>query len=86
MNKKKLFIVEFGEPQNAYSTELSVYVIAQDYNEAANKATLYADNKRNEEDKVKNLFTDDGSLTNFAKTERKPLQVKAVKFAGDVIW
>lgn len=84
---KNLFIVEFGEPQvtlNSFSLmpEPAVFVIANDYNDAVNKALEYVRNKENNE--PKKVLNDDGSLNNNL-LNKKDFKVKAVKFAGEVI-
>ena len=88
MNNNKLFIVEFGEPQVGLSSflfipEPAVYVIAKDYNDAATKALLYVEDKQKNE--PKKIFGEDGSLNNDI-LNKKEFKVKAVKFAGEVIW
>lgn len=84
---KKLFIVEFGEPQVSLSPfsfvpEPAVFVIAEDYNDAVNKALNYVKTKESSE--PKKIFTEDGSLNNNILS-KKEYKVKAVKFAGEVI-
>ena len=84
---RKLFIVEFGEPHVGMSFSLapepSVFVVAKDYNEAAAKALEHIKNKVNNE--PKSIFTEDGSLRNDL-LNKKELNVKAVRYAGEVIW
>lgn len=89
MENKKLFIVEFGtnrrQPRRFFGEEESdsIYVIAKDYNEAANKATVYAESKLK---KHKSLLTSDGSL-NLEQIEEGPPQVIGVRLAGEeIIW
>jgi len=85
---KKLFIVEFGEPQISmtfsFAPEPSVFVVAEDYNEAAAKALKYVKNKEISE--PKNIFTEDGSLKKDVVSGKKEYNVKAVRYAGEVIW
>lgn len=86
MKEKKLFIVEFGEPNIGMFTskQSSVFVIANDYNEAASKALIYEENKRNLE-KSKNILTGDGSL-NRDVLNNDEIKISAIKFAGEVIF
>jgi hypothetical protein len=79
--------VEFGESPATLSIysltpELAVFVIADDFNDAADKALEYVRNKEN--NKPKKLLTDDGSL-NYNLLNKNEFKVKTVKFAGDVI-
>ena len=87
MEERKLFIVEFGGNNSDmwnYCAQKPIYVVAKDYNEAANKATLYIEWKR--ENNPKKVIDDDGSLLNSDRKEEK-YHVVAVKSAGDeVIW
>lgn len=92
MEEKKLFLVEFGEPDIAYNKfsmnyEPAIFVIARDYNEAANKAMIYIESKQKTEES-RSVLTEDGSLNNAFlnsnKKEKKP-EIRAIKFAGEVI-
>lgn len=93
MEGKKLFLVEFGEPQVgfggfSFNVEPSIFVIARDYNEAANKAMAYVENKQ-KNGESRSVLTEDGSLDNaFLNPNRKEkeFKIRAIKFAGDVIW
>lgn len=91
MSDKKLFIVEFGEPRITSFMSLrfggpeSVYVVAKDYNEAANKAVLYMEVKKANMPK-KPIVDLDGSLYNH-KEEDEEIKVIAVRLASDeIIW
>jgi hypothetical protein len=88
---KKLFIVEFGRPELGFGSmfgfasnvQQPVYVIASDYNEAAEKALAYVEYKR--KTTPRNILTDDGSLNPIKDDDE--IKVKAVKLAADeIIW
>lgn len=91
MTEKKLFLVEFGEPEVPdvmsfrFGGPRPVYVVANDYNEAANKAMLYMEAKKDTMPK-KSIIGEDGSLNNL--NERKEeIKVIAVRLASDeIIW
>lgn len=94
MEDKKLFYVEFGEPRatggflsfSFASNPLSpVYVVAKDYNEAANKAMAYAEYKKSF-DKKNSVLDSDGSLRNRKEEEEEP-KIRAISIVSDdVIW
>lgn len=79
----KLFIVGFGEPQGDSGwitiggSNKPVYVIAKDYNEAANKAMEWAENKK----ETASVITSDGSL-NLSKNE---IKINSIKICCDEI-
>lgn len=84
--KKLLFIVEFGEAEiiNTYrsSQQSPIFVVANDYNEAADKALAYIEYKNSL--KLKNVLTEDGSLN---KTTNEPIKIKAIRLASEeVVW
>jgi hypothetical protein len=85
MRERNLFMVEFGSKDATYGHD-TVYVIAKDYNEAANKGMLYADNKECE--KQKNVLDSDNSLNPWATGNKanKVIEIKGIKFLGNVIW
>jgi hypothetical protein len=86
MENKKLFIVEFGDPDISQSwrsgSQSPIFVVATDYNQAANKAIAYIESKqKNKHD----IIGPDGSLD--LPKEREEIKIKAVKIAGDeIIW
>lgn len=90
MEDKKLFIVDFEAKRRSRRVfgilgeeSDSIYVIARDYNEAANKATVYAESRSKE---PKNILTSDGSL-NLEEAEGGIPQVVGVRLAGEeIIW
>ena len=91
MSEKKLFIVEFGEPTMPnfmnfrFGGPKPIYVIAKDYNEAANKAMLYMEAKRDSMPK-KPVIDLDGSLNNRTEIDEE-IKIVAVKLASEeIIW
>jgi hypothetical protein len=84
MEDKKLFIVEFGEAGGSLwncCSQKPIYVVAKNYNEAADKAMLYVEYKM----KNKPVITSDGSL--YKREEEEIIKVNAVKLAGEeVLW
>jgi hypothetical protein len=91
ITEKKLFIVEFGEPKlpnftNFRSSNLKpIYVIARDFNEAANKAVLYMEAKKQCGIK-KPVIDSDGSLNNRTEIDYE-IKVESVKLAAEeIIW
>jgi hypothetical protein len=89
MKDKKLFVVEFGRPEIGFnmfsiSAHPPIYVVANDYNEAAEKALAYAEYKRTTT--PRNILTDDGSLNpNNGKDEE--IKIKAIRLASEeIIW
>lgn len=95
MNKKsKLFIVEFGTPDGSMtlmslmnSGQKPLYVVATSYDEAAQKALMYAEAKREENGgDSKSIVTPDGSLR-LDDDDDFELTVKGVRIASDeVVW
>lgn len=90
-NDKKLFIVEFGEPTmpNFMSFRFGgpkpVYVIARDYNEAADKAEIYMETKKASMPK-KPVIDLDGSLNNRTEIDDE-IKIVAVRLASEeIIW
>lgn len=84
MENKKLFIVEFGEPSSSftYSQQQPIYVVAIDYNDAAEKALAYVEYKKTIN--PKKILTHDGSLNN--ETD-EVVKIKGIKIASEeVVW
>lgn len=93
MNQKKLFIVEFGEPKISSSPWMSfgsnsvspLYVVATNYNEAAEKALSYVEYKKTLEQPKKSILTSDGSL--LPNIEEEPVNICAIRLASEeVVW
>ena len=93
MEDKKLFIVEFGKPEQAMSlpfmefhrNQPPVYVVAKDYNEAASKGLAYAEYKR-EHMPQKSILDSDGSLNNIEE-KNEVIKVRAVRLAAEeIVW
>ncbi len=94
MKDKKLFIVEFGKPELGFGSmfgfdsniQQPVYVVANDYNEAASKALAYAQYKK-ENAPTKSVIGLDGSLRPTNNNENEEIRVRSVKLASEeVIW
>ena len=93
MNDRNLFIVEFGEPHAItmfnFSPNISIkpiYVIANDYSDASNKANMYLKRHLKTNSEVQSILDSDGSLKNNIQ---KPvdIQVISVKLLSDnLIW
>jgi hypothetical protein len=86
-NNGKLFIVEFGKPDlgsGGYisfgsNTQKPLFVIANSYDEAAKKATAYAESKVEKQ----SVVGADGSLN----LNNEELMVKSVRLACDeIVW
>lgn len=97
MNPKKLFIVEFGEPKISSSPWMSfggnsqspLYVVATNYNEAAEKALAYSEYKKTLDRPKNAILTQDGSLLpGIARgEEEEPVSICGIKLAADeVVW
>jgi hypothetical protein len=95
MEEKKLFLVEFGDPElsgfwsGCHYGQNPVFVVAKDYNEAAEKALAYVEYKRSIAPKPKrDVLTSDGSLNNFRyDTQNEEIKIRAIKLASeDVVW
>ena len=91
MEEKKLFYVEFGEPKvrmsfsSLFNSIQPVFVVAKDYNEAAEKALAYIEYKRSIEPK-RSVLTSDGSL-NRHMDEEEDVRIRSVSIASeDVVW
>jgi len=91
MEKKLLFYVEFGEPRLrglsfSFSTgQAPVFVVAKDYNEAAEKALAYVEYKNNNQEK-RSILTPDGSLDNSA-IDKEDVKIKSISIASEeVVW
>ena len=92
MEDKKLFYVEFGEPRVRMSLSFSfnpiqpVFVVATDYNQAAEKALAYIEYKRSLEPR-KGVLTSDGSLNRHMDEEPEEVKIRSVSIASeDVVW
>jgi len=90
MDKKLLFLVEFGEPQVGFAfnfgNQSPIYVVAKDYNEAAEKALAYVEYKKITAPK-KNILTRDGSLNKSEDFADDEVKIRAIKLASeDVVW
>lgn len=88
MSEKKLFVVEFGEPQVQTMFSLGgssikpIYVIANDYNGASIKASMYL--KEHLQTNPQSILDGDGSLKTSKPAE---IQIIAVKLLSDeLIW
>lgn len=87
MNEKKLFTVEFGEPQMQTMFPVGspikpIYVIASDYNNASIKASMYL--KEHLENNPQSILDGDGSLKTSKPAD---IQIVAVKLLSDkLIW
>jgi hypothetical protein len=85
-NKGKLFIVEFGKPDTAGgwisfggNSQKPLYVIANNYNEAAKKAIEHAENSRENQ----SVLSPDGSLN----LNDEKLIVKGIRLAcEEIVW
>jgi hypothetical protein len=95
MEEKKLFIVEFGEPElnggfwaGSYCRQSPIFVVAKDYNEAADKAMAYVEYKKTITPKPKrDVLTSDGSLNYFREETDEPIKIRGIKLASEeVIW
>ena len=92
MEQKKLFLVEFGEPQVStlsfsFSSNLQspLYVVAHDYNEAAEKALSYIEYKRTLDQPKNSILTSDGSL--IPNIEEELAKIRAIRLASEeVVW
>lgn len=90
MKDKKLFIVEFGAPDVIHSWSVCkqdpVFVVAKDYNEAANKAMMYIEYKEKNKPE-KSIISYDGSLDLSKDDNNDMIKIKAIKLATEeVIW
>jgi len=103
MKEKKLFFVDFGMGESRGvkispfrgivcdddDTESSVFVVASDYNEAAEKALAYVEYKKSiENGKKKSVLTPDGSLNNWVNDKEKDaIKIKSIGIVDeDVVW
>lgn len=95
MEEKKLFIVEFGEPDviggfwsGCHHSQSPLFVVAKDYNEAANKALAYVEYKKTITPKPKkDVLTSDGSLNNFWDETEENIKIRLIKLASEeVVW
>lgn len=89
MEEKNLFLVEFGEghkDRHSLSfggpTVKPTYVVAVDYNQAAQKAQFYLDAKL-EEIAAKGVLDSDGSLSN---NQELNIKIVGVSHISNVIW
>jgi len=89
MEKKLLFCVEFGESRLSGmsfsgSGQAPVFVVAKDYNEAAEKALAYVEYKNNQV--KRSILTPDGSLDNRV-INKKDVSIKSISIASEeVVW
>jgi hypothetical protein len=90
MELKKLYFVEFGDPDFTASynwdskPHCPMFVVAKDYNEAASKALVFIEYEPKPIRKIINL---DGDLNPIEEREIKEIKIKAVKLASEnVIW
>jgi hypothetical protein len=80
--EKKLFIVEFGKPENTYASS-SLHVIASSFDEAVEKAKVHLDSKESSERIT--IINKDGDLV--LPQQNDIWRVKAVKvIADEIIW
>jgi len=87
IENKKIFIVEFGEPntpnQFPFGGRTSIkpiYVIANDYSGASGKGMLFL--KEYLETNKSSIFTEDGSLSN---TKFENITIVSVRLISDTI-
>lgn len=92
MEEKNLYLVEFGEglQQSGVMTfggpsVKPIYVVAADYNKAAQKAEFYLESKIEEDMVEKGVLTDDGSL-NINDKSMPNMKIVAVKHISEIIW
>jgi hypothetical protein len=92
VSEKILFIVEFGEAvagsiMSSYNSQSPIYVVASNYNEAAEKATIYIEHKKSITSD-NNILMLDGSLDNAKIKEMKvATKIKSIRIAGDeIVW
>jgi len=88
MENRKIFIVEFAGTETGpwnYCDQKPIFVVAKDYNEAASKAMMYLEWKKENKPKKK-VVDDEGSLL-FNPREEENYKVIGVKIAGDeIVW
>ena len=89
MEEKNLFIVEFGEGhKERHSMSFGgpavkpIYVVAKDYNQAAQKAQFYLDTKL-EEIANNGVLESDGSLSN---NNQLNIKIVGVGHVSNIIW
>jgi len=89
MEDRNLFLVEFGEGhRERHSMSFSgpavkpIYVVAKDYNQAAQKAQFYLDAKL-EEIANEGVLASDGSLNNSNELN---IKIVGVGHVSNVIW
>jgi len=81
MKEKRLFIVEFSNDEYSYNHTL-IYVVADDYNAAAEKATVFIKYKMANE--RKDVLSEDGSLNNQKK--KTPI-ITSIKIVNEsILW
>jgi hypothetical protein len=97
MGANKLFYVEFGDPnQNAtfsfgggsMGSMKPIYVVADDYNQASQKAGVYLQNHLETDPEAGSILDGDGSLRNPMNPGQKPPpdpQIISVKLLSDEI-
>ena len=83
----KIFLVEFGKPDLSSYVSFGqkqdpVFVVAKSFDEASQKAFVYAENRLNNE-KSKSILDSDGSLR--LDTTEVELQIKSVKIVSNEI-
>jgi hypothetical protein len=92
MEKKLLFYVEFGEPRlrglsfTFGGSQAPVFVVAKDYNEAAEKALAYVEYKNSDDGNKRSILTADGSLDNSV-LDKEDIKIKSISIASeDIVW
>ncbi len=81
-NQNKIFIVEFGKPDmgnyiSLGSSRNSLFVIAESYEKAFQKAIVYAESQ----DETQSVIDEDGSL----RLRDDNYQIKSIKMVSDII-
>ena len=85
--EKIMFIIEFAKKSDidrgyvSYGDKISLYVIANDYNEAVRKASMHVENKLKKDYKI---LAEDGSLNGEKPDIYKPVSIKILH--EEIIW
>ena len=94
MGMNKLFYIEFGEPQQSHMFSFGgggsgvqpIYVVANDYQQASDKATLYLENYLKNDPEATSILDGDGSLkTRPDQKTPTPPQIISVKLLSNEI-